>query len=137
MSSAHGYSGTPLPRKLGLKAGGRILLLDAPAAATALLEPWPDGARQVEALDSQVDLVWLFVTRREALGERLVMLRDRIRADAAIWVSWPKKASRVPTDVTEDVIREQCLPLGLVDIKVCAVDAVWSGLKLVIRRELR
>lgn len=135
--SSHGYSGTPLPRKLGLKAGGRILLVDPPADAAGLLDPWPEGAQRVESLDAQVDLVWLFATRRELLGERLASLRDRIRADAAIWVSWPKKASKVPTDISEDLIRELCLPLGLVDIKVCAVDAIWSGLKLVIRRELR
>lgn len=88
-------------------------------------------------LSSATDLVHLFATRRADLKRTLPTVRRKLRADAMVWVSWPKKAARVPTDLTEDVIREVALPLGLVDVKVCAVDGVWSGLKLVIRQELR
>ena len=134
---AAGYSGTPLARKLGIKAGARVHLIDAPAHAWSLLEPLPEDVVQVSAVDTQTDLVWLFCLARERLANALARLRVQIRSDAAIWVSWPKKASKVATDITEDSIREVCLPLGLVDIKVCAVDATWSGLKLVIRKVLR
>jgi hypothetical protein len=84
-----------------------------------------------------VDLVVCFVTERETLAERLEPLREAIRPAGMAWIAWPKRASKVPTTITEDVVRELALPLGLVDVKVCAIDAVWSGLKLVLRRELR
>lgn len=132
-----GYSGTPLARKLGIKAGTRVLASDAPEDYRAWLSPLPEGVVFEAALSASTDVVHLFVDRREDLAAALTSLRANIRRDGAIWVSWPKKASRVPTDITEDVIRDIALPLGLVDIKVCAVSEVWSGLKLVIRKELR
>ena len=132
-----GYSATPLARKLGVKASSRVLLLGAPEGFTRLLEPLPDGVEFERRADSKTDIAHLFVTRREDLEKHLSVLRRRLRPDAALWVSWPKKSSKVSTTITEDVIREVALPLGFVDIKVCAVSDVWSGLKLVVRKELR
>lgn len=132
-----GYSGTPLAKKLGIKASSRLMLLDAPEEYAALLDPLPDGVVFEKSASSRVDIAHIFVTRKEQLAVRLSALRKKLRPDAALWVSWPKKASKVPTTVTEDVIREVALPLGFVDIKVCAVSEVWSGLKLVVRKELR
>ena len=132
-----GYSGTPLARKLGIAAGGRVLAIDAPDGYRDWLAPLPDGVRFEAALSAHVDVVHVFASERAVLAARLGELRDRIAPAAAVWVSWPKKASRVPTDVTEDTLRELALPLGFVDVKVCAVSEVWSGLKLVIRKELR
>lgn len=135
--SPAGYSGTPLARKLGLREGSRVVALDEPEGYRDWLAPLPDGVRFEAEPDSQTDVVHLFVTRRAALAAALRRWPPRLRPDAALWVSWPKKASRVETDVTEDTIRELALPLGLVDIKVCAVSEVWSGLKLVRRKALR
>jgi hypothetical protein len=132
-----GYSGTPLAKKLGIKAGSRLWLLDAPTNYDELVAPLPSGVRRQRRMDADTDLVHIFCTRRTALVDTLLAARARLRPDASIWVSWPKKSSKVPTDVTEDVIREVALPMGFVDIKVCAVDEVWSGLKLVVRKELR
>jgi hypothetical protein len=132
-----GYSGTPLARKLGIVAGSRVLLLDAPARYGELLAPVPAGVAFEHDAGPQVDIVQAFVTRRELLATRLGTLRAALRPDAALWISWPKKASKVPTTVTEDVVRELALPLGWVDVKVCAVNEVWSGLKLVVRKTLR
>lgn len=132
-----GYSGTPLPKKLGLKAPMRVVALDAPAAYAAIVGDLPDGVVLKDRVDRETDLVHVFVTSRATLGTHLKRLRRMLGDDAAIWVSWPKKASKVPTDITEDTIRELCLPLGLVDVKVCAVSEVWSGLRLVVRKELR
>jgi len=126
-----GYSGTPLAKKLGIKPGATLLLDGAPGDYPS------DGATVARSLSGRVDLVHIFTKSAGELDAKLRKLRDRVRDDAVIWVSWPKKSSKVPTDITEDVIRDIALPLGLVDIKVCAVDDVWSGLKLVIRRELR
>ena len=126
-----GYSGTPLAKKLGIKPGSTILLDGAP-------ENYPSkGATVARALSDRVDIVHVFTRSAGDLSSKLRRFRHRIRPDATVWVSWPKKSSKVPTDITEDVIREVALPLGFVDVKVCAVDEVWSGLKLVIRRELR
>jgi hypothetical protein len=126
-----GYSGTPLAKKLGIKPGSTILLDGAP-------EDYPSkGATVARSLTDRVDIVHLFTRSAGELSAKLHKFRDRIRDDATVWVSWPKKSSKVPTDITEDVIREVALPLGFVDVKVCAVDEVWSGLKLVIRRKLR
>jgi len=126
-----GYSGTPLAKKLGIKSGTTLLLDGAP-------DDYPSKEATVaRAISDRVDIVHLFTTSAGALDAKLRKLRNRIRPDAVVWVSWPKKSSKVPTDITEDVIREVALPLGFVDVKVCAVDEVWSGLKLVIRRELR
>jgi len=132
-----GYSGTPLSRKLGIKEHHRVLLIDVPEALTALLQPLPQGVQFVDRPGDSVDLVHLFVTQRESLSRQLIALRKQLRPDAALWVSWPKKSSKVPSTVTEDTIRELALPIGFVDIKVCAVSDVWSGLKLVVRKELR
>ena len=126
-----GYSGTPLAKKLGIKPGATILLDGAPANYPA------EQATVARSLSDRVDLVHIFTTRASELAAKLRKLRTSIRDDATLWVSWPKKSSKVPTDVTEDVIRDVALPLGFVDVKVCAVDDVWSGLKLVVRRELR
>ena len=139
-----GYSGTPLPKKLGLKDGQAVLFVGLPealaglaaAADFSLVErapdlgdgPWPNGP---------FDLVHLFTISAAKLAAGLPKLREAIRPNGMIWVSWPKKAAKAPTDITEDVIRDIALPIGLVDVKVCAVDAVWSGLKLVIPLDRR
>ena len=132
-----GYSGTPLAKKLGIKEGSSVVVLGAPDGYRDLLVPLPDGVTFGSRVTGTTDVVHLFVTQSEGLAGQLAVLRPAIRPDAAVWVSWPKKASKVPTDVTEETIREVALPLGFVDVKVCAVTAVWSGLKLVIRKELR
>jgi hypothetical protein len=132
-----GYSGTPLAKKLGIGEGSRVLAIRAPGDYGRLLEPLPPKVEFVTRLSPSTDLVHLFTTRRAELAKRLPILRASIKADAAIWISWPKKSAGVPTDVTEDVIREVALPLDLVDIKVCAIDETWSGLKLGIRKASR
>lgn len=132
-----GYSGTPLAKKLGIKPGTRLFVKDAPKSYARLVAPLPEGVEFVRRLAGDVDIVHTFNTERAALRETLRNLNRAIKSEAAIWVSWPKKASKVETDITEDTIREIALPLGLVDIKVCAVDATWSGLKLVRRKESR
>jgi hypothetical protein len=132
-----GYSGRSLAQKLGMAEGRRIRVLNGPADYRQWLAPLPPGVVFERALSARTDIVHLFVARRADLAGELPRLRETIRADAAVWISWPKRASKVATDVTEDVIRELALPLGFVDIKVCAVSDVWSGLKLVIRKELR
>jgi len=137
MPAAPGYSGTPLAKKLGIAASTRVCLLDAPSGHAGLLAPLPPGVEFHDRVGPHTDVVHVFVTRREALATRLSTLRSELRPDAALWVSWPKKASKVPTDITEDTIREIALPLGFVDVKVCAVSEVWSGLKLVVREALR
>lgn len=134
---AAGYSGTPLAKKLGIGAGSHVVVLHAPMDYAALLAPLPEGVRFGATPDVRTDVVHAFVRDRAALARVLSQCRETLRVDAALWVSWPKKASRIPTDVTEDGVRELALPLGWVDIKVCAVDDVWSGLKLVVRRTLR
>lgn len=132
-----GYSGTPLAKKLGIVAGSRVLLVNAPEELAEWLAPLPDGVVFAKRAGPGVDLVHVFVTERADLARHLATLRTALRPDAALWVSWPKKASKVPTTVTEDTIRALALPLGFVDVKVCAVSEVWSGLKLVVRRALR
>jgi hypothetical protein len=111
--------------------------IGAPADYRELLAPLPPGVAFARKVNDSVDIVHLFVTARAALVDALVELRSAIRPDATIWVSWPKKSSKVATDITEDAIRDVALPMGLVDVKVCAVDATWSGLKLVIRLQNR
>jgi hypothetical protein len=138
-SPSSGYSGTPLAKKLGLKASSHVWLLGAPPGYTGWLEPLPDGVvfETSPKAAAAADIAHVFVTRKDELAHHLMALRKTLRPDAALWVSWPKKAAKVPTTVTEDTIRELALPLGFVDIKVCAVSEVWSGLKLVVRKELR
>jgi hypothetical protein len=132
-----GYSGTPLVKKLGIGSGSRVKTVKAPAHYQALLAPIPEGAHVSARLRGEVDLWHVFATSRRELQNAVGRAMSALPNDGAIWVSWPKKSSGVPTDVTEDVVREVALPLGLVDVKVCAVDETWSGLKLVIRRDLR
>lgn len=142
MSEA-GYSGTPLAQKLGLKDGQRVLFIDLPddlsglAEARQFVEASRITADQVGEASPGYDFVHLFTAGRSVLETLALPLMNLIARDGMIWVSWPKKAARVATDITEDVIRAVVLPLGLVDVKVCAVDQTWSGLKLVIRKELR
>ena len=140
--SGAGYSGTPLAKKLGIGTGHRVWLTQAPANYKTLVAPLPDGVTFVSKASSTTDVAHVFTSKRRELEKTLRALRSALRPDAAIWVSWPKKTSAkkagsVPTDITEDVIREVALPMGFVDIKVCAVDETWSGLKLVVRKELR
>ncbi|HMD73881.1 MAG TPA: DUF3052 family protein [Steroidobacteraceae bacterium] len=132
-----GYSGTPLAKKLGIKPGCRIHPLNAPSDYRKLLEPLPNEVRFESDVNAATDIVHVFETQRDRLAMTLVELRRQLSADAAIWVSWPKKSSRVVTTITEDTIRTLALPLGVVDVKVCAVTDVWSGLKLVVRKSLR
>jgi hypothetical protein len=133
-----GYSGTPLAKKLGYKPGQTVHLHAAPAGYLKQLAlDDPKAFTWLKQPDAGVQLVHAFTTSQAELAKLLALYRRRLAPEGAVWVSWPKKASKVPTDITEDRIRDSCLPLGLVDIKVCAVDDVWSGLKLVIRKELR
>lgn len=131
-----GYSGTPLEQKLGIREGTRLSVIGGPprfAESLAL----PPGAAVTPRLGTRVDMVVFFTVAREDLTRRLSTLGRAVAPDGMVWVAWPKKASKVSTDVTEDVIREVALPLGLVDTKVCAIDDTWSGLKLVWRRSER
>jgi hypothetical protein len=133
-----GYSGTPLPKKLGIKPGMSMAVLNAPANVDGLLGELPDGVITSRRLGNHLDLVLIFVTRQEEFVPRIPALISAVAPDGMIWVAWPKRASKIETDITEDVIREIVLPSsGLVDVKVCAIDYVWSGLKLVIRKERR
>lgn len=132
-----GYSGTPLAKKLGIKEQTSVVAVDAPKGYRRLLEPLPAAVRFSSKIDEKTDIVHIFSTEKSDLSRELVSYRKKLGPNAAIWVSWPKKSAKVPTDITEDVVRELALPLGFVDVKVCAVDDVWSGLKLVVRKELR
>lgn len=132
-----GYSQTPLVRKLGLKAPMTLATVDAPGEYRAWLGELPDGVAIVPRIVPPARAVHAFVTERVVLERLLGNLRTQLDPAGFVWVSWPKRAAKVPTDVTEDVIREVALPLGFVDVKVCAVSDVWSGLKLVVRKELR
>ncbi len=136
MSEA-GYSGTPLAKKLNLRDGMRVWFDAMPAEVVDEIDEYALELRFVDDPAKGIDAAHVFVTERAVLEQRLAALRGQIAADGQIWVSWPKQASKVATDITEDTIRDVAMPLGLVDTKVCAVDDVWSGLKLVIRKELR
>jgi hypothetical protein len=133
---ATGYSGTPLAKKLGIKPGSRIALIDAPRELRDWLAPLPEAVAFGKA-NASTDLVHLFAQQRAVLARHLASLRKMLNDEAVVWVSWPKKTAKVETDITEDTIRGAALPLGFVDVKVCAVSDVWSGLKLVVRKELR
>jgi hypothetical protein len=132
-----GYSGTPLAKKLNLRDGMRVWFEAMPESVADEIDEYALELRFVADPAEGIDAAHLFVTERTVLAARLAVLRDQIAVDGQIWISWPKQAAKVPTDITEDTIRELALPLGLVDTKVCAVDAAWSGLKLVIRKDLR
>ena len=137
MQSTAGYSGTPLARKLGLAESSRVLLVNPPENYESLVQPLPAGVVVETEASQSVDIAHIFVTKKEELAKHLAVLRKALRPNAMVWVSWPKKAAKVPTTVAEDTIRELAFPLGFVDVKVCAVSEVWSGLKLVVRKELR
>lgn len=132
-----GYSGTPLPKKLGLKPGMTLVAIEAPDEYRSWLGGIPAGLAVVSTPEKQVEAAHIFATKKAILRKHLVTFRRRLEQSGFVWVSWPKKASKVETDITEDAIREMALPLGFVDIKVCAINDVWSGLKLVIRKSER
>ena len=132
-----GYAETPLAKKLGLKEGSSLVLVGAPDNYAVLIGPVPNNVKIAARVSKTTDIVHVFSTRRIEIGNFLAACRSKLKSSATVWVSWPKKSSKVPTDITEDVIRELALPLGFVDVKVCAVTEVWSGLKLVVRKELR
>jgi hypothetical protein len=132
-----GYSGTPLAKKLSLKDGMRVWWDGMPDGVRDEIAAEGLRLRLLDALEAPIDAAQIFVTERADLEAKLKRLFSLLDSAGMIWVSWPKKASKVPTDITEDVIRDVALPMGLVDVKICAVDATWSGLKLVIRRQNR
>lgn len=126
-----GYSGTPLVKKLGIKPGARIQIVSEPSDFRSVLGPIPDGVKPSPR--GELDFAMVFTRTIADLGKRFVVLRDRLATNGTLWVSWPKKSSGVPTELTENVVREFGLEHGLVDVKVCAVDETWSGLKFVRR----
>ena len=132
-----GYSKTPLAQKLGIKPGAKVVTLEEPAGYRKWLAPLPAGVSFRDKAAAGSEFIHLFATERRTLEAELKRLRGLVANTGVLWVSWPKKSSGVKTDITEDVIREVCLPMGFVDVKVCAVDETWSGLKLMIRRERR
>src|ERR1700691_3869000 len=132
-----GYSGAPLVKELGIKAGRSVFITGAPEDYLQCLEPLPACVTFPKRLSPAVNIAHLFTTKKDELIKHLGSFRNVLDPEAVIWVSWPKKASRVVTEVTEDTVRRVALPLGLVDVKVCAVTDIWSGLKLVVRKGLR
>lgn len=126
-----GYSGTPLPKKLGIKADSNAIVLHAPNGFTL------EGVQFGQRLGKAHDVIVAFITERSHFEKAIPLLEKAIFPNGAIWIAWPKKASKMPTDMTEDVVREVALPRGLVDNKVCAIDDTWSGLRIVWRKELR
>jgi hypothetical protein len=128
-----GYSGTPLAKKLGIKPGSAVFVSKAPSNYEALVAPLPDGVTITTKMSAATDIAHLFCKSKAELTAGVEKALPKLKEGGALWISWPKKASGVPTDVTEDVIRQVILPMGLVDIKVCAVDETWSGLKLMRR----
>lgn len=132
-----GYSGRPLAAKLGLKPGQRAYAHGLPASVAAEIDRAEPGYAFAGAATDGLDVAWIFTASRAELESKLAHVRPLLAPAGMIWVSWPKKASKVPTDITEDTIREIAFPHGLVDVKVCAVDDTWSGLKLVVRKALR
>ena len=132
-----GYSGTPLATKLGIKPGHVVAALDAPGHFSTLLEPIPDGVALRADARARADVNVVFCVDRRALRRRASQLWRLAHPDRAVWIAWPKKSSGAFVDLTEDDVRAVALPLGLVDVKVCAIDDTWSGLKLVVRTQLR
>lgn len=137
MAAPAGYSGTPLAKKLGLKDGMHVWFDAMPDSVRAEIADYGVTLIEENAPSQYVDAAHVFLTEKSLLAKRLVALRNGLKTSGQLWISWPKKAAKVSTDITEDTIRELALPMGWVDVKVCAIDAVWSGLKLVIRKELR
>ena len=132
-----GYSGTPLPKKLGLKEGDKMVLLNAPLGFAQLMVPLPAGVSLVSKLAASNELVVLFCADMATLKKSLPVASKKLQPDGSLWISWPKKSSKLFVDLTEDGIRTVALPTGLVDVKVCAVNEDWSGLKLMVRKEKR
>jgi hypothetical protein len=132
-----GYSGTPLVDKLGVKPGTRVALVGAPEGFESALEPLPPGASVHRRVSRGTDVAVMFSTSRAELARKWVTVTRAVGPAGAVWVAWPKKASGVPTDMTEHVVRDVVLPTGWVDTKVCAIDGTWSGLKCVLRLALR
>jgi hypothetical protein len=132
-----GYSGKSIVQKLGIKPGFRIFVEGAPARYDDIVGKLPADVTLVPRLRAPLDMVHLFVTQAAGLAAKLRGTRDAVAPDGMIWVSWPKKASGVATDLSDVVVRDIALPLGIVDIKVCAVDEIWSGLKFVVRKSER
>ena len=132
-----GYSGTPLAQKLGIKSGATVIAIEAPSNYRKLLRGLPRGVNFTGRVTAGCNFVHLFASQRRELEKQLPRLRKKLADAGTLWVSWPKKSAGVATDITEDVIRAVALPLGFVDVKVCAVDETWSGLKLMIRKENR
>lgn len=132
-----GYSGTPLAKKLGIKPGFSVTAVNAPDNFEELLRPLPNNVSLSTHLKAEADVIHFFTNSRDELFRGLAEYKNLIKQNGSIWVSWYKKAAKLPTEITEDSVREAAFPLGLVDIKVCAVDEKWSGLKLVIRKENR
>jgi hypothetical protein len=137
VTSSAGYSGTPLAKKLGIKENFRVAAVNAPENFLELVRPLPAGVSISDSPKANSDIVHFFTNSRDELARGLAKYKKQIKQDGTIWVSWYKKAAKLPTEITEDTVRDVALPLGLVDVKVCAVDDKWSGLKLVIRRENR
>lgn len=133
MKPPAGYSGTPLVRKLGIKAGQRVLFVQPPTDFDETLGELPDGVTMVAASARRIDIALLFVGSLADLKKRFTSLSRKLESNGALWVCWPKKASGMATDLNENLIRDHGLDVGLVDVKVCAVDETWSGLKFVIR----
>ena len=127
-----GVSGKPLSQKLGIKPGFCIFVDGAPSDYRKMVGEWPDGAKLVAQAKAPLDMVHLFTTQASGLAAKLSRYRDAVAPAGMVWVSWPKKSSGVASDLSDVVVRDLALPLGLVDIKVCAIDEVWSGLKFVI-----
>lgn len=134
---AAGYSGTPLAQKLGIGEESRVTVINEPDDFGELLAPIPGGVDFRSTLRGHADVVVFFTTQRREFERRIAAAGRAIFPAGGLWIAWPKRASKVPTDMTEDVVREVALPLGLVDNKVCAISDIWSGLRIVWRRELR
>lgn len=132
-----GYSGTPLPKKIGLKDGGTLVFLNPPAGIETLFAPLPLGAGLSKKFKANTDLAVLFCEDIAALKKQIGPCAAKLASDGALWISWPKKSSKLFVDLTEDIIRDVVLPMNLVDVKVCAINEDWSGLKLMVRKECR
>ena len=132
-----GYSGTPLVQKLGIKPGARVIFLNPPPEFETTLGPLPEGTLKLRRLTAPVDTAIVFSDSRKELDRLFARASRALARNGSLWVGWPKRASGVQTDLTEDVVRSVGLPRGLVDVKVCAIDEIWSGLKFVIRKENR
>jgi len=137
MSCVAGYSGTPLPKKLGMRAGSRVALVGAPDGFERTLSPLPGGVALSTRVRAPLDLILFFSARRSELERRFAKLARALEAAGGLWIAWPKKSSGVATDLDQNAVMEVGLATGMVDNKVCAIDDTWSGLRFVVRREDR